>query len=402
MRARILGRSPVLIRRLGVGGCLFLALACGQEAVDPADADPHADHRVPSPMDEAVPASAGAGEVHLDSARTVALGIRVIPAVRGDLARTLRLSASVDWDESRLSTVSLRFGGYVERLHVSVTGAEVRPGEPLLEIYSPELVAGLEELLSAVRLGRRFEESTLPGAGVSAERLRDAVERRLDAWEIPAELVQEVLTSGEVPRTHVVIARTGGIVTERLVQVGERVAVGQPLYRMAELDPVWIEARLPESDFAVLREGMSVAVELRAHPGRTLPAFVSRIYPDLDASTRTGRIRIALPNPERLALPGMLATVEIEAPLVMDALLIPGESVIRGGRRDVIFVEEAPGHFVGREIEIGAEAVGMVEVLSGLEEGERFVARGAFLLDAESRLMTEGSMPGMDHSVTQP
>jgi membrane fusion protein, copper/silver efflux system len=402
MSARLPIRSPARIRSLGVGGITLLVFACGQEAVDPADADPHADHVMPAPIDDSAQLPVEAGEVHLDPERTVALGIRVVTAERGDLARTLRLSAAVDWDESRLSTVSLRFAGYVERLHVSATGAEVRPGEPLLEIYSPELVAGLEELLSAVRLERLLEGSTLPGAGGSAERLRNAVEQRLFAWEIPAEVVDDVLSTGEVPRTLVVLAQSGGVVTERLVQAGERVAVGQPLYRMAELDPVWIEARLPEADFAVVREGMSVTVELQAYPGRTLRASVSRIYPDLDAGTRTGRIRIDLPNSERLALPGMLATVEIEAPLVVDALLIPRESIVRGGTRDVIFVEEGPGHFVGREIAIGAEASGMVEVLSGLVEGERLVARGAFLLDAESRLMTEGSMPGMDHSVTQP
>jgi membrane fusion protein, copper/silver efflux system len=358
--------------------------------------DPHAAHQVV----EGDGMDPWAAEVQLDPARVEALGIRTVVAVRGELPVLLRVTGSVEWDESRLSTVTLRYGGYVERLHVSSTGDRVRAGAPLLDIYSPDLVAAFEELVSADRLERRLAGVARPGDGPASSGLLEAARRRLASWEIPDALVDQVVLTGEVPLVHTVLAREGGVVTERLVQVGERVGPGSPLFRLAAPSPIWIEARVPENDMGLVREGQSARVEFQAFPGSHREGRVALVYPSVDPVTRTGRLRISMSNPDGSIREGMYATVTLEArrdaPADGPALLLPRDAVIRAGRRDVVFVEEHPGHFVGREVTLAGASADQVRVVAGLREGERVVARGAFLLDAESRLMTGAG--GTDHS----
>lgn len=387
---------------------LILSGCGGGEAEPAADqavtaADPHAGHVMPGGAD---PTGQGAmedpweAEVELDPDRLTALGIRSVAAVQGSLPASVRVTGSVEWDETRLSTVTLRYGGYVERLHVAAEGETVNAGAPLLDIYSPELVAALEELVSAVRLDDRLSGVARPGGATTGPGLEEAARRRLAAWEIPDRLVEEVLRSEEVPRTFTVPAPSGGVVLERLVQVGERISAGTPLYRLAARSPVWVEARIPEGHMGSVREGDLATIELPAYPGRNWAGRVARVYPEVDPVSRTGRIRITVPSPGGEVRPGMYATVSVEAPsgdpADASAVLIPRDAVIRAGLRDVVFVEEHPGHFVGREVTLGGSAGDLVQVIAGLRAGERVVARGAFLLDAESRIQTGGS--GVDHS----
>lgn len=365
--------------------------------------DPDVGHDMPGDAEQGLPGATGdpwEAEVHLDPDRLTALGIRSVAAVRGALSTGVRVTGSVEWDETSLATVTLRYGGYVERMHVAAEGESVNPGAPLLDIYSPELVAALEELVSAVRLDERLSGVARPGGAATTSGLTEAARGRLAAWEVPDEVVDEVLRSGEVPRTYTVPAPAGGVVLERLVQVGERISAGTPLYRLAARSPVWVEARIPEGHMGGVREGDLATIELQAHPGRDWSGRVSRVYPAVDPVSRTGRIRITVPNPGGEVRPGMYATVSVEGrsedPADAESVLIPRDAVIRSGLRDAVFVEEHPGHFVGRAVTLGGTAGDHVQVLVGLREGERVAARGAFLLDAESRIRTGG--PGADHS----
>ncbi len=372
--------------------------------------DPHAGHIMPAPQQEVDHSAHGSGpsqadapweaEVQLDPERVSALGIRSVAARRGVIPTTFRVTGSVEWDETSFSTVTLRYGGYVERLHVAAEGEPVRQGAPLLEVYSPELVAALEELVSAARLEDRLAGVATPRPSAAPASLVEAARRRLAAWEIPEALVNEILESGQIPRTHVVAAASNAVVVERLVQVGERVSPGTPLFRLAARSPVWVEARIPENDMASIREGDQATIELQAFPDRRWTGRVARIYPSLDPTTRTARVRIVVPSPGGEVRPGMFASVTLESSArraqEADALLISRDAVIRAGTRDVVFVEEHPGHFVGREVRLGRTMGDQIAVLSGLREGERVVARGAFLLDAESRLQT--GTAGMDHA----
>jgi membrane fusion protein, copper/silver efflux system len=372
--------------------------------------DPHAGHAAPPTPQDADHSAHGAGagaeealweaEVSLDPERVSALGIRTVAAEPGAVHPAIRVPGSVEWDETSLSTVTLRYGGYIERLHVAAEGDPVNRQAPLLEIYSPELVAALEELLSAARLERQLVGVATPRPAAAPTSLLEAARRRLAAWEIPEALVEEVLESGRIPRTHTVAAASNAVVVERLVQVGERVGPGAPLFRLAARSPVWVEARIPERDMASVREGDAATIQLQAYPDRQWTGRVSRVYPSVDPTTRTGRVRIVVASPGGEVRPGMFASVILEHavpdPQEAESLLIPRDAVIRAGLRDVVFVEEHPGHFVGREIRLGRASGDRLTVLSGLREGERVVARGAFLLDAESRLQT--GTAGMDHA----
>ena len=387
----------------------FILSGCGGDSEDPhaehvaPAADPHAGHVMPGGAEPSAPGTMGGpweAEVQLDPDRLTALGILSVAAVRGSLPTRIRVTGSVEWDETRLSTVTLRYGGYVERLHVAAEGESVNSGAPLLDIYSPELVSALEELVSAVRLDERLSGVARPRSEETTPGLTEAARRRLAAWEIPDEVVERVLRTGEVPRTYTVPASSGGVVLERLVQVGERISAGTPLYRLAARSPVWVEARIPEGHMGGVREGDLATIELQAHPGRDWSGRVARIYPELDPVSRQGRLRISVPNPGAEIRPGMYATVAVEGRSreLSDAesVLIPRDAVIRAGLRDAVFVEEHPGHCVGREVTLGGAAGDQREVIAGLREGERVAARGAFLLDAESRIRTGGS--GVDHS----
>lgn len=391
------------------GLAAFVLVGCGGGDRDPVDTppagavadDPHAGHDMGAtdPGAEGLTPDPEQGmEIRLDPARAGSLGIRSVAVERGDLVRSLRLSGQVQWDESRLSTVTLKYGGYIERLHVSFTGQEVRAGQVLFEVYAPEVVAAKEELLTAARLATRLAQSGLEGVADQSTQLLDAAQRRLELWDVDAREIERVLETGQVPRTHAITAPSSGYVVEQLVQVGERIEAGAPLYRLASADPVWVEARVPENDLRFLREGLQGVIELQAHPDRRLTGNITTLLPDVEAASRAGRVRFTLPNPGRVALPGMYAGVTVDVPVASDALLVPRDAVIRAGLRDVVFVEEEPGRFVAREVTLGAVSGDRIQVTSGLDDGDRVVARGAFLLDSESRLMTEmESMPGMVH-----
>lgn len=353
-----------------------------------------------SGMDMAGMDMSGDGTVRIDPQMARSLGITVATAELGPVRREIRSTGNVTFDETRLSTITPRIGGFVERLHVNFTGQAVRRGQPLLEIYSPELVAAQEELLAAVRLERQLSQSSAPGVSERSGGLIDAARRRLLLWDISPAQIRRVEETGEVRRTMTLHAPFTGFVVEKDVQAGQSVQPGQALYRLADLSQVWVEADVYEQDLQYVRDGEPVGVEIGAFPGERLTGRVSYVYPDVRPETRTGRVRIQLSNTGGRIKPGMFATVYLDTPGAERAVLIPRDAVMRTGTRDIVFVEQEPGVYETREVRAGATTNGHVQILSGLLAGERVVARANFILDAESRLMEtmmgQPGMPGMD------
>lgn len=351
-------------------------------------------------MDMSGMAMDGDGTVRIDPRMARSLGITLVTAELGPIRREIRSTGNVTFDETRLSTITPRIGGFVERLHVSFTGQAVRRGQPLLEIYSPELVAAQEELLAAIRLERRLAESQAPGVGERTSGLVEASRRRLLLWDISPEQIRRLEETGEVRRAMTLHAPFTGFVVEKDVQVGQSVQAGQALYRLADLSRVWVEADVYEQDLRHVRVGEPAGVEIGAIPGVRFTGRVSYVHPDVRPETRTGRVRIELPNEDGHVKPGMFATVYLDTPGAERALLVPRDAVMRTGTRDIVFVEREPGVYETREVQVGAATDGRVQILSGLLEGERVVARANFILDAESRLMEtmtgQPGMPGMD------
>jgi membrane fusion protein, copper/silver efflux system len=395
-RSRWLVLAVVPIAALGVWGATQgRANQVGQAvtaepAPGAAAADPHAGH-------DMVGLTTGDGAVHLEPEMARSLGVTVTEATLAPIQRTIRTTGHVSYDETRLTTMTPKFDGFVERLHVEFTGQAVRRGQPLLEIYSPELVASQEELLSALRMERQLRDVAAPAAIDRAASLVEAARRRLLLWDISPAQVEQIEQSGQVRRTLTLHAPFGGYVIEKMVQAGQAVGAGMPLYRLADLSSVWVEADVYEQDLRFVRLGETATVEIAAYPGEARPGRVSYVYPEVRSETRTARVRVELGNPGGRIKPGMYATVLIDAPVSERAVLVPRDAVMHSGTHAMVFVEEAPGLYRAREVQVGSDMGGQTQILSGLLAGERVVNRANFLLDSESRLMDGLADAHMNH-----
>ncbi|MGH7483695.1 MAG: efflux RND transporter periplasmic adaptor subunit, partial [Longimicrobiales bacterium] len=281
--------------------------------------------------------------------------------------------------------VAPKFGGYVERLYVDFTGQPVRRGQPLLEIYSPALVAAQEELLLARQLEASLGESHVPGVPGGSADLVEAAKQRLRLWDISERQIQEVLRTGRARRTLTLHAPASGVVVDKSVFEGGAVRAGETLYTIADLSEVWVEAELQEAEAGLVEPGMPATVELAAFPGRPIAGTVEYVYPTLQEQSRTLEARVAIPNPEGRLKPGMYATVRITAP-AQSVLTVPTSAVMRTGDRVIVFVDQGGGRLLPVEVGIGRVAGEYAEVLSGLEPGQRVVTSAQYLLDAESNL----------------
>ncbi|MGH7458568.1 MAG: efflux RND transporter periplasmic adaptor subunit, partial [Longimicrobiaceae bacterium] len=295
-----------------------------------------------------------------------------------------------------------KFGGFVERLYVDFTGQPVRRGQPLLEIYSPELVAAQEELLLAAGLEASLGESAVPGIPGGAPGLVAAAKRRFRLWDISEAQINEILRTGRVQRTLTLHSPVAGVVMEKSVIEGQAVQPGENLYMIADLSEVWVEAELREADAGGVQEGSAATVELAAFPGRSLQGRVEYIYPTLQEEARTLKARIAIPNPDGRLKPGMYATVRFSTP-TRETLTVPTSAVLRTGDRALVFVDMG-NSLMPHEVELGRVAGEYTEVLAGVEPGQRVVTSAQFLLDSESNLAEvmksmigmDGEMEGMD------
>ncbi len=382
---------------LTVGGVLALGACRGKsdsDAMAGMKAEEHAR------MAGAAPASADTGKalgrepVHLTPAQARAIGVTYVAVERGPLERTVRTVGQVVPAEPKLAEITPKIEGFVDQLYVDATGILVRRGQPLLTLYSPMLVAAEEELLTARRLAASLD-STDADAWRNAQALVEAARRRLAYWDISADQIDRLERTGEVTKMLTLAAPFDGVVLEKMVVAGQGVMPGMKLYRLADLSTVWIEGDVFEQDLALIRVGAPARVEIAAYPGRTVTGRVSFVWPVVEEQSRTGRVRVVLANPGGTLKPGMYATLFFDARLDRDALSVPAEAVVMTGERNLVFVVGRDGVLEPREVTLGVRAGERVQILRGLAAGERIVASGNFLVDAESRLATGAGMAGM-------
>lgn len=327
------------------------------------------------------------GTVQIDPVTVQNIGVKTASVVRQPLSRRIRTVGRVDYDETRMTDVNTKITGWVEKLFVDYTGQQVEKGQPLLEIYSPELVAAQEEYLTALDYQKRLEQSAAEGDVVQgAFDLLKAATQRLLYWDITDKQIAELKRTRQVKRTMTLYSPQEGIVVHKAVFDGAHIQSGQHLYRIVELSRVWIYADIYEYELPWVKVGQDVEVELSYLPGKTFLGKVTYIYPFLEPKTRTVKVRMIFDNPEQELKPEMYANVKIDAPVSRDGLVVPVQSVIHSGERKVIVVSLGEGRFQPREIEVGVEAGGFYQVLSGVREGERIVTSGQFLIDSESNL----------------
>jgi len=334
---------------------------------------------------EADGAQGGAGTLRISTDKVQKLGVRTEAAALRALGRTVRASGRVEPDERRIYAITPKFEGYVERLHVNATGQPVSQGEPLFEVYSPELVSAQREYLIAAQ-GLQAMKNAGAEAQAGMRQLAESSLSRLRNWDMAPEQIEALVKTGEVRRSISFRSPVSGIVTEKKALQGMRFMAGESLYQVTDLSTVWIMADVFEQDLGLVKMGAKASVKINAYPGQTFVGTITYLYPTLRAETRTVPVRIQLDNPKRQLKPAMFAQVELQVGAKQPVLTIPESAVIDSGTRRIVLVELGEGRFEPREVQLGERSDHYDEVLSGVREGERVVVSANFLLDAESNL----------------
>lgn len=327
------------------------------------------------PAGEGAAAADPPGSVRIDPVVVQNMGVRVAHVQRGSVFRHIRTIGEVEVAEDEISVVNPRFSGWIERIWADETGQEVRKGQALFRIYSPEVIAAQEELLLAVNTQGRQSP------------LAKASERRLRLWEIPSGHIDEVLEAGNGQLTLTVRSPRAGYVLHKNAILGARVQAGADLYRIGNLRKIWVNAEVYEFDAPWVEVGQQASMELSFQQGQAWKGEVSYIHPTLNPKSRTLRVRLEFENPGLNLKPGMFATVRIKAQERPAAIIVPTEAVMHSGERRLLFVSPGVGRYEPREVVTGLAGDNrMTEILSGVQVGEVVVVSGQFLLDSESQL----------------
>ncbi len=315
------------------------------------------------------------------------------------LAKTTRAVARLAYDETRITRVHSKIAGWIERVYVDFTGDLVKKGQPLLTVYSPDLVATQDEYILALKARDKLGKSSFSDVAAGANSLLEAARRRLELWDVTDDQIAELEKTRKPSRALTLFSTADGFVIARNAFERQRIMPETELYSIADLSTVWAVADVYEYEAQLVRVGQTAAMTLPSFPGRTFRGKVSYVYPQLDNATRTVKVRVEFQNPDFALKPDMYANVELRFDFG-NRLSIPKEAVLDSGSEQLAFVALDDGYFEPRKVKLGDETGGEVIVLSGLKAGERVVTSGNFLVDSESKLKSALSgmvMPGMDH-----
>ena len=338
--------------------------------------------------------TAPTGTVAIPAVTRQLIGVRTVPVTYAPLEQEIRAVGTVEYDERKLTKVNLRVSGWIEQVFVNAIGQSVRAGQPLLTLYSPDLLATQDEYLLAVKAQSQLEGSPLPEARQEAAALVVSARERLRLWNLTDEQIGAIERRGKAERVLAVYAPSSGIVLKRQALPGNYVEPGTTLYELADLSTVWINGDIYESEITSVRLNQPAEVTFETYPGEAFRGKVAYIYPYLNEATRTVRVRMELPNPHLKLKPGMYGNVVMR----VDAgrrLVVPKEAVLDSGLRQLVFLGLGQGVYQPYPVKLGRRSQEYVEVLEGIKEGDRVVTSANFLLDAESKLASAGSMQAM-------
>lgn len=311
--------------------------------------------------------------IKLSPGRIQRSGVRSEAVVRQAVSRPIRVPGTVQLDERRISVVATRSDAFIQEVAPITTGDRVAKGDRLVRIYSPEITAASAQFVS---------ELNAAGRGVPEGGAR----QRLENLGVQPEIVAEIERTRKVPLTINWSAPRDGIVLERNVVDGMRMASGDSLFRLADVSTIWVLADVPEGDLAAIRVGAPATIRLRGRPGTVFEGKVGLIYPQVAEATRTTKVRIEIDNRAGMLLPNMYADVEIGSGDASAALTVPDSAVLDTGTRRVVILDRGEGRFEAREVRLGQRGDGMVAISDGVSEGDRVVVSANFLIDAESNL----------------
>ncbi len=335
------------------------------------------------------------GTVQISPERQQLIGVKIGTVEIKPLEKVIRTVGRVDYDEKRLTTISPKIGGWIEDLFVDFTGRFVQQGEPLLTLYSPELVSTQEEYLLALRAKKELVKSPFPEVAGSGSSLAESARRRLKLWDINDDQIKALEESGQPRKTLTLYSPFSGIVLEKVAYKGMNVMPGMALFKLADLSIVWLYADIYEYELPFIRLGQQASIQLSYLQGENFTGKAIYIYPSLNPETRTAKVRFEIPNPHGKLKPEMYANVEIKVHLG-SKLAVPEGAIIDTGIRQLAIIDKGSGYFEPREVKVGAKVDNYYEVIRGLKAGERVVTSANFLIDSESKLKEAvGGMAGM-------
>jgi RND family efflux transporter MFP subunit len=330
-------------------------------------------------------AIAGYSTISLNPERQQSIGVRIGKAEIRDLTKTIRTVGRVTFDETLLHQIHPKFEGYVEELFVDYTGKPVRKGQPLLSIYSPDLLATQQEYLLALRARRQLTGSQNADLSRGATDLHDSARQRLLLWDIRPSDIDRLEQTGKPLKALTLYSPVDGFVLTKNAVQGARVMPSDTLFDIAGLHDVWVLADVYESEAPFVTVGQTARMSLSYLPGRTWAGKVTFIAPVVDEMTRTVKVRLEFSNPDEVLKPGMYAEAFLERPLGR-VLTVPDSAVLTTGTRCIVFVAKGNGRFEPREVKVGPKVDSYYEIRDGIEAGEDVVTQANFLVDSESRL----------------
>ncbi|MFO7553871.1 MAG: efflux RND transporter periplasmic adaptor subunit [Desulfobacterales bacterium] len=328
-----------------------------------------------------------ASTIRIDPVTIQNMGVRIGRVERKPLVKNIRTYGNITYDERRIYAVNTKFNGWIEKLYVDFIGEKVRKGQPLFDIYSPELVTAQEEYLLSLHHNESLKESPYDSIREGAQRLLNASRTRLRYWDLTEKQIEQIEKTGNVQKSLTIYSPASGVVVKKNAFQGHYVKAGEQLYEITDLSKVWVDVEVYEYELPWIQKGMPAKMELSYMPGKIFTGKVLYVYPFLTAKTRTAKLRLEFPNPDYQLKPDMYANVNLGSAVSGDDLVIPQEAVIDSGVRKIVFVVLGKGKFQPREVKLGLEVNDYeFQVLEGLKENEQIVISAQFMLDSESRL----------------
>ncbi len=345
----------------------------------------------PAPMSSGAPApQAEKSEpkltpVQLSPERLQSIGVTFAEVKRQPVRDEVRVTGNVEVNEERLAYVQTRFPGWIQKVFADATYQYVRKGQPLFTIYSQDLVSTEQEFLLALKNRQTLTRTQTGTAANEADWLVDAARQRLRQWNVPENEIARLESSGQIQRETTVPSPVSGYITERNALPNQFVQPETKLYTIADLSQVWVYAQVFQTDIGRVKSGDPAIVTVDAYPGREVRGRVQQILPQVDATTRTVRVRLVFENPGLLLKPGMYVNVALGIPLGTQ-LVIPASGVLQSGTRQIAFIDHGNGYLEPRPIQTGLRVGDNFIVLKGLRAGERVVNSANFLIDSEAQL----------------
>ncbi|MDO8730759.1 MAG: efflux RND transporter periplasmic adaptor subunit [Candidatus Omnitrophota bacterium] len=330
-------------------------------------------------------AAKGYAAILLSPQKRQLIGVKTSPARKQPLAKKIRTVGLVMVDETRVVHVHPKVEGWIKEIYARYEGDSVKKGQPLFSFYSPDFISVQQEHLTALRLLKELPADAGAQVKESAEKNLEAVRQRLLWWDVTEAQVQELERQGKPSEMLVLVSPMDGIILKKHVWAGEFMERGADFYHIADLSSLWVDARLYELDLPFVRVGQEAVITFEKGTEQALRGKVVFVSPTLDMETRTAVARLEFPNAGGKLKPGMFATAEISVDLG-ERLVVPAESVLDSGTRQLLFVDKGEGLLEPREVTVGVKGNGLWEIVQGVSEGEPVVVNGNFLVDSESRL----------------